>query len=136
MNEYLIEKPKNNLDLFNSCIIKMEDFKKLNNLYRFKPISEGRNVYFYNKKRNCYAVKIQPSLISDEPSVIIDKTWYRTELFSTNSETLQELGKKTPELFNIYKEYKEQQELEKHRHGSILDAVTGGLDELLAMDKT
>ena len=131
-----IEVPKNRLDVFNSCIITMEDFKKLNDLYRFKPISEGRNVYFYNKKRNCYAVKIQPSLISDEPSVIIDKTWYKTELFSTNSETLQEIGRNTPELYLFYKEFKEKQEQEKHHFGSLTDFVGSALNELLAVDKT
>lgn len=131
-----IETPKNRLDMFNSCIISKDLFTKLNNLYKFKPIKEGKILYFYNKKRNCYALKQQDSLISKDPAIYIDKTWYRDELFATNSETLQEIGKNTPELYAFYKEFKEKQEKERHRFGSLTDFVGSALNELLAMDKT
>lgn len=131
-----IEILKKRLDMFNSCIINKELFTKLNKLYKFKPVTIGKIIYFYNKKRNCYALKQQDSLISKDPTIYIDKTWYKNELFATNSETLQEIGKNTPELYLFYKEFKEKQEKERHHFGSLTNFVGSALDELLAMDKT
>lgn len=126
----------NALDFDEYCIISEKDFKNLNNLYKFIPIKQNDVEYFYNKKRNCHAVKKTTDKLLKNSLYLLNKPWFKTELYATNCETLQKIGEFTPELYLISKSYKEMREKEKHTFGSLTDFVGSALNELLAMDKT
>lgn len=129
----------NNRDYINfsdSCIISKQSFEDINNLYKLIPMKEQNIIYYYNKKRNCDVIKKVTDKLLNNTIYLLNKNWYRVELYATNSETLQKVGKVTPELHYILNCYNEYKEKEKHQHGSLLDAIVGGLDELLAIDKT
>lgn len=128
--------PINRLEFPNICAISKKCFDDINNLYKFYPIREQNITYYYNKKRNCYAVRKTVDKLLHTDVYYLDKSWFKEELFATNSETLQKVGNVTPELYFIVNNYLEKKEKEQHRHGSLLDAVTGGLDELLELVKT
>lgn len=124
------------IDFDEICIISEKSFKDINNLYKFYPIKINNTTYYYNKKRKCNAVQKTVDKLLKNTIYLLNRQWYKTELFATNSETLQKVGEVTPELYIILNKYKKEKEAEKHRHGSLVDAIVGGLDELLAMDKT
>jgi hypothetical protein len=124
------------LDFDEYCIISEKDFKDLNNLYKFIPVKQGNVDYFYNKKRNCYVIKKTTDKLLKNSLYLLNKSWFKTELYATNCEILQKIGEFTPELYLINKSYKEMREKEKHSFGSLTDFVGGALNELLAMDKT
>ncbi|MBR3490237.1 MAG: hypothetical protein IKH36_01980 [Bacilli bacterium] len=124
------------IDFDETCIISEKSFKDINNLYKFYPIKSDNTTYYYNKKRKCNVVQKTVDKLLKTTIYLLNKQWYKTELFATNSETLQKVGEVTPELHSILNRYREEKDAEKHRHGSLLDSVIGDLNELLAMDKT
>ena len=123
-------------DYDNTCIISEKSFNDINNLYKFYPIKQASVTYYYNSKRKCNVIKKTIDKLLNNTIYLLNKSWYRKELYATNSETLQKVGKVTPELSTILNKYLEIKESEKHKHGSLLDNVSGELNELLAISKT
>ena len=123
-------------DLTETCIISEQDFIDINNLYKFKPIKDKNITYFYNKKRNCQAIRKSIDKLLKTTIYLLNKPWFKSELFATNSETLQKIGNKTPELYLMMKKFNEERESEKRRYRSLVDNIQESLDELLAISET
>lgn len=129
----VLNKPANNLNSTNTCMISKKNFESINNLYRFNKIKDLNCKYYYNKKRNSYVIKESYDKMLKNTVFYIDKNWFKQELYATNSETLLQVGDTTPELFYITNTYKEMKAKEKCRHGSLIDNVEKRLDELLKL---
>jgi len=87
-----------------------EEFNKINNLYHF--IKKG-NQYF-DRKRNKVVNTIQKSMFNDGILNNFSKNWLKTELFCTKSQTLLNIVKNNPLLFDIYKSYCDKIKNEKY----------------------
>lgn len=87
-----------------------EEFNKINNLYNF--IKKGNQ--FFDKKRNKVVNTRQKSMFNEGYINNFSKNWLKTELFCTKSETLLNIVKNNPLLFDIYKSYCDKLKNEKY----------------------
>lgn len=87
-----------------------EEFNKINNLYHF--VKKGNS--YYDKKRNKTVNTRHKSMFNDGFVNNFSKNWLKTELFSTKSQTLLNIVKNNPLLFDIYKSYCDKIKNEKY----------------------
>lgn len=87
-----------------------EEFNKINDLYHF--IKRGDS--YYDKKRNKIVNNVQKSMFNDGFLNNFSKNWLKTELFATKSQTLLNIVKNNPLLFDIYNSYLDKIKNEKY----------------------
>lgn len=87
-----------------------EEFNKINNLYHF--IKHGDA--YYDRKRNKIVNNVQKSMFNDGFLNNFSKNWLKTELFATKSQTLLNIVKNNPLLFDIYNSYLDKIKNEKY----------------------
>ena len=93
-------------EIENSILISLEDFDKINKIYKF--ISFSKNYIFFDPKWHKTVAKITKNpILKNKDDILISKDWIELELFRSGSHTLLDFCKNNIQCQDIYRKYKE-----------------------------
>lgn len=105
-NRWREEYIKIDTELDNSILISLEDFNKINKIYKFIFIPKN-SIYYDTKWRKTVAKKTKDPILNDKDNILFNKDWIELELFRTGSHTLLNFCKNNVQCQDIYHKYKE-----------------------------
>ena len=95
-------------EIENSILISLEEFDKINKIYKFMRIP--KSYIFYDPKwHKTVAIMSKNPIIKNDNNILFSKDWIELELFRTGSHTLLNFCKNCVQCQDIYRKYKETQ---------------------------
>lgn len=100
------EDVKISTEIENSILISLEEFEKINKIYKFVFIP--KSYIFYDPKwHKTVARKSKNPILKNDDNILFSKDWIELELFRTGSHTLLNFCKNSVQCQDIYRKYKE-----------------------------
>lgn len=93
-------------EIENSILISLDEFDKINKIYKFVFIPKSY-VFYDPKWHKTVARKSKNPILKNDDNILFSKDWIELELFRTGSHTLLDFCKNSIQCQDIYHKYKE-----------------------------